>query len=120
MIGSNENVARGNARVGVQAGIVFGGIQQPPVVGEPADVLARIDALRAQLRRAQADDRLDEPTYKAAEAELTIAADALATGTADARGTGLVALKRLRGLVIDLSDLAAGVAAVIAVIQGLS
>ncbi|GAB7048632.1 5'-methylthioadenosine/S-adenosylhomocysteine nucleosidase family protein [Catenuloplanes indicus] len=120
MLGSNENVAKGNARVGVQAGIVFGGIQQSPGAGEPGDVLARIDELRTQLRRAQADDRLDEHTYKAAEAELTIAADSLATGAAGERGTGLVALKRLRGLVIDLSDLAAGVAAVIALVQGLS
>jgi adenosylhomocysteine nucleosidase len=112
MLGSNRNTANGNARVGVQAGIVHGGVHQTPGAGRPAELPGRLDELRTALRQARADDRLDEETYQAAEAELDIA-------TGDP-GAATIALKRLRGLVIDLSDVAAGVTAVIAIAQALS
>lgn len=112
MLGSNHNSAEGDARVGVQAGVVQGGIHQSFGASSPADLSGRLDDLRAELRQARAEDRLDEETYRAAEAELEIATDD--------PGNTLVALKRLRGLVIDLGDVAAGVAAVIALAQALS
>ncbi|WP_033346444.1 5'-methylthioadenosine/S-adenosylhomocysteine nucleosidase [Catenuloplanes japonicus] len=115
MLGSNHNVAKGSAHVGVQAGIVTGGVHQTFGPATPAGLPDRLDALRAQLRQARADDRLDEETYRAAEAELEIAADA-----EESPGTALVALKRLRGLVVDLADVATGVAAIIALVQALA
>ncbi|GAB7040580.1 MULTISPECIES: 5'-methylthioadenosine/S-adenosylhomocysteine nucleosidase family protein [Catenuloplanes] len=115
MLGENHNHAGGNARVGVQAGVIHGGVHQSFGASAPADLAGRIDALRGQLRQARADERLDEETYRAAEAELAIAADTTAE-----RGTMLVALKRLRGLVVDLSGVAASVAAVIALVQGMA
>ncbi|WP_438803334.1 5'-methylthioadenosine/S-adenosylhomocysteine nucleosidase [Frankia gtarii] len=121
MPGTNQNIARGNARVGVQAGIVYGGIRLVP--GEqpaPASMADALADLRTQLRQAQSAGQMDNATYTAAQTELSVADNAVAADTPDSRNTLILALKRLRGLVADVADLTAKLAIVIALAQGLS
>ncbi|WP_182886999.1 5'-methylthioadenosine/S-adenosylhomocysteine nucleosidase [Microbispora sp. H10885] len=117
--GTTYNIARDNARVGVQAGVVHGGVRIGADAGEPADLEQALAALRVRLERARTDGRLDEDTYAAAEAELTVADEAL-RDKPRSRNKLTLALKKLRGLIGDLGDLAADLAAVIALAQALS
>jgi adenosylhomocysteine nucleosidase len=64
------------------------------------------------LWRAHRLGHLDQPTYEAAETELCAADKAL--GDPPDGSKLMVALKRLRGLVGDVADLAAKVATIIA------
>lgn len=117
---TTNNVATGNARVGVQAGQIYGDITIGAEPGRPADLAAGLAELRQLLKRSHRDGQLDEVTYAAAEAELAVAGDCLQENTPQARNALLVALKRLRGLVAEVSELAARVAAVIAVAKALT
>ncbi|WP_020578423.1 5'-methylthioadenosine/S-adenosylhomocysteine nucleosidase [Actinopolymorpha alba] len=117
---TNQNIATGNARVGVQAGQIFG----PITIGaepEPSiDLAAELADLRRLLDRAHRDGQLDEASYSAAETELEVADDCLEEENERSRSALVVALKKLRGLVSDVAELAAKVAAIIAVVKGLS
>jgi adenosylhomocysteine nucleosidase len=118
-----RNVAKGNARVVVQAGQVHGGIQvsgqhTPP--DEPAEPATAIADLAVRLQQARAAGQLDEDTYQAAKAELAAAYETLRTTTPPDIGAVTLALKKARGLVGDVAVLAAEVAAIIALVQGLS
>lgn len=114
----HQNIATGNARVGVQAQTIHG----PVVVGgereRSLDLAEELAELRRLVERAYRDGRLDEESYAAARAELEVADDSLRRESPPSKA--LVALKKLRGLVADVADLAAKVAAVIAVAKGLS
>lgn len=114
------NIATGNARVGVQAGHIHGDVNIGLGPGRPTDLAASIADLRHGLKRAHLDGRLDEETYAAAESELNAATDCLREGSAGGKGGLLVALKRLRGLVADVAELAAQLAAIIAVVKEMS
>jgi adenosylhomocysteine nucleosidase len=114
------NLAAGNARVGVQAGQIYGAVTVGPGPDRTTDLATEVAALRDLLKRAHRDGRLDDATYGAAETELAIASDCVKENTAQSWGTLLVALKRLRGLVADVAELAARLAAVIAVARDLS
>ncbi|WP_089004500.1 5'-methylthioadenosine/S-adenosylhomocysteine nucleosidase family protein [Micromonospora viridifaciens] len=116
----NENLATGNARVGVQAGQIHGNVTIGASREEPVDLAASIADLRRQMKQACLDGRLDEETYAAAEAELDAAAGCLREGSATDRGGFLVSLKRLRGLVADVSELAARLAMIIAAARGMA
>lgn len=116
----NHNIATGDARVGVQAGQIHGDVVVGAGSDRPIDLAASIADLRHHLRRARLDDHLDEDTYAAAESELDTATDCLREGSASRYGGLLVALKRLRGLVADVAELAARLAAIIAVVKGMS
>jgi 8-oxo-dGTP diphosphatase len=116
---TTRNIATGNARVGVQAGAVHGGVRINPEPNTPAGLAEALAGFRAQLRRARADGRLDEETYAAAEAELEVADEALETNTPHSRSTLTLALKKVRGLIGDVADLAAKLTIVIDLARGL-
>jgi 8-oxo-dGTP diphosphatase len=117
---TNTNIAKGNAHVGVQAGTVHGGIWITPDTPRPADLPEALAGFRSRLWQAWADGRLDEATYKAAEAELVAADQALEAKAPDRKNTLTLVLKKLRGLVGDLADLAAQLTVIIALAQSLS
>ncbi|MGN9918758.1 5'-methylthioadenosine/S-adenosylhomocysteine nucleosidase family protein [Micromonospora palomenae] len=117
---TNRNIAKGNARVGVQAGQIYGNVTVGSDRDRPVDLTAGIAELRDRVRKAHRDGQLDEETYAAAESELDVASDCLKEDTVRSRGTLMVALRRLRGLVADVAELAAKLAALIAVAKGLS
>ncbi|GAA4105807.1 5'-methylthioadenosine/S-adenosylhomocysteine nucleosidase [Actinomadura miaoliensis] len=120
MDGLVRNVAKDNARVVVQAGHVHGGIRVSGEQDPPADPTQAIAGLAARLQQARAAGHLDEDTYQAAQAELANARETLHTTTPPDTGAVTLALKKVRGLVGDVATLAAEVASVIALVQGLS
>ena len=132
-MGSNEmgarvtNVAAGQSRVGVQAGQVIGDVSVVIGSGTPGDLSPEIAALAAEiaafgeyLKEARREGRLDEDTYQAAEAELEVAANSLATSTGQNKSRLMVALKKLWGLIADVTDLAAKLAAIMTAVKGMS
>lgn len=70
--------------------------------------------------RERCTGALDDTTYQAAQAELDIASKALETNTSEGKSTFVLALKRLRGLIADIADLATKIATLIATAKGLS
>lgn len=117
---TTRNVAKGNARVGVQAGTVYGGIRVTPEPSPPVDLAEALAGFHTRLQRARAAGHLDEDTYAAAEVELAVADKALETDTPQSRGALTLALKKLRGLIGDVAELAAELAIIIGLAQGLS
>jgi 8-oxo-dGTP diphosphatase len=117
---TNRNIATRNARVGVQAGQIYGNVTIGADAERPIDLAASIADLRTHLKQAHLDGQLDGETYAAAESELDAATECLSAGTPEKKGGLLVALKRLRGLVADVTELAARLAAIIAVVRGMS
>ncbi|WP_067143801.1 5'-methylthioadenosine/S-adenosylhomocysteine nucleosidase [Microtetraspora malaysiensis] len=118
---TTRNIAQGNARVGVQAGTVHGGIRVTLKPNAPTTDLAEaLAGFRAQLQRTRMAGHLDEDTYAAAEAELNVADEALQTDTSQNRGRLVLALKKVRGLIGDVAELAGELAVIIALAQGLS
>jgi adenosylhomocysteine nucleosidase len=109
---THQNIAAGSARVGVQAGQIYGTVT---VGGDvPFDLATAMTDLRGRLHQANRDGRLDDETYAAAEKELDVAIECLQTGAARNKSTLVMALKRLRGLVADVAELAARLAAILA------
>ncbi|MFF5110450.1 5'-methylthioadenosine/S-adenosylhomocysteine nucleosidase [Streptosporangium sp. NPDC000509] len=117
---TTRNIATGNARVGVQAGTVHGGVWITPETSRPTNLPEALADFRTRLSQAWADGHLDEWTYKAAEAELVTVDQALETKTPDRKNTLMLALKKLRGLVGDVAALAAELTVIIALAQSLS
>jgi 8-oxo-dGTP diphosphatase len=114
----HQNIATGNARVGFQVNTLHGSIVIGGEREGSVDLAAELAELRRLLERAYRDGRLDEESYAAATAELEVADDSLTKESPPTKA--LVALKKLRGLVADVADLAAKVATIIAVAMGLS
>ncbi len=113
MTSSFQNIANGNAHVGIQVGQVHGDVHvrdAAPATGDPGQQLKE---LRTLLRDAYDARNIDEPTYREAEAEVRTATEATD------RGARLRALKKLGGLVGDVSQLASAVAAVVALLGNL-
>lgn len=119
MGGANTNIASGNARVAVQAGQIFGGVRIGPEPELPPDLAAQIADFREQLRQARRAGHIDESVHQAAETELDIVTEALAAGTAQSKNKVTVALKRLRGLISDVADLAAKLTAIISAVRSM-
>ena len=117
---TSHNVAKDNARVGVQAGQVYGGIRVYGEPGAPTDLTEAIIRLQDRIQQARAAEHLDEDTYQAARAELSTARETLRTSVPQDRGAVVLALKKVRGLVEDVTALAAEVASVIVLVQSLS
>ncbi|WP_405090684.1 5'-methylthioadenosine/S-adenosylhomocysteine nucleosidase [Micromonospora sp. NBC_01392] len=117
---SNRNIASGNAHVGVQAGQIYGNVTLGADADRPLDLAASLASLRTHLKQAHLDGQLDEETYAAAESELEAATACVPASTVEKKSGLMVALKRLRGLVADVSELAARLAAIIAVARGMS
>ncbi|MFC4117091.1 5'-methylthioadenosine/S-adenosylhomocysteine nucleosidase [Nonomuraea zeae] len=119
MTDSVKNVARDNARVGVQAGHIHGNVTigQPPQT-RASDPAAQLAELRDRLARARKAQEVDEDTFTAAEEEIAVAAESLSESTEEGRSKAMIALKKLRGLLADVAELAAHVSTVIAAIRG--
>ncbi|GAA3411431.1 5'-methylthioadenosine/S-adenosylhomocysteine nucleosidase family protein [Streptosporangium vulgare] len=120
MTDSVKNIARDNARVGVQAGHIHGNVTighslQPPA----ADPVAQLAELRDRLARAHKAQEVDVDTFTAAEEEIAVAAESLSESTEEGRSKAVIALKKLRGLLADVAELAAHVSVVIAAVRGL-
>ncbi|MDG4809333.1 5'-methylthioadenosine/S-adenosylhomocysteine nucleosidase [Micromonospora sp. WMMD1120] len=116
---TSRNIATGNAHVGVQAGQIYGNVTVGAGTDQPIDLAASIANLRTRLKQAHLDGQLDEETYAAAEAELEAATACVSAGTPEKKSGLMVALKRLRGLVADVSELAARLAVIIAMVRDL-
>ena len=115
-----KNVARDNARVGVQAGPIYGAVSvvQPPRSATPPDPAAQLSELRALLRKALQAQEVDEVTFAAAEEEITAATESLADNSEQGTNKAVIALKRLRGLLADVAELASHVSSIITAIRG--
>jgi hypothetical protein len=120
------NVAKGRARVKNQIGYV--GTRIDHVAGDvshgpPDSTREELWRLLVELRRALTEEReagrVDPETYEAASDEIRAADQYLSTPVESDRSRLLLALRRLKGLVEDLADLAAKVTAVIAVARRL-
>lgn len=112
-----------SGQVGIQAAHVTGSHVWMSMVPHtpPADDLGReLATLRDLLARSRSTGSIDDATYNAATAELDIASKALEDNTPERRNKVVLALKRLRGLIEDVSELATKIGAVIAAAQGLS
>ena len=116
-----------SGQVGIQAvhvtgsNVWMGATPRPSAAADlVADLVADLAAVRAHLMRERCTGALDDTTYQAAQAELDIASKALETNTSEGKSTFVLALKRLRGLIADIADLATKIATLIATAKGLS
>lgn len=116
-----RNSSSGNNGFVFQSGHIQGSVVN---LGETSSSGARLGIeqelalFRKQLRQARDCGQVDECTYKAADAELRIIEDALASSHTPEPGMLKVALKKLRGLVDDVADLAAKVGVIAALVGG--
>ncbi|WP_307831248.1 5'-methylthioadenosine/S-adenosylhomocysteine nucleosidase family protein [Nucisporomicrobium flavum] len=116
-----RNTAKGNAQVGVQAGVVHGGISiVQPRPDVPSALLAQVAQLREELVEMRAAGQVDSDTFQAAERELDTITGAPSPSGEQSRNQTFIALKRLRGLLLDWTELAAKVTAIIATLKGMS
>jgi adenosylhomocysteine nucleosidase len=115
-----RNIAKGNARVGIQAGRITGPVTVNGGTAAVDTLLDDVAQLRLLLERARADGEVDDDTYRAAERELDAIDDSLPPVTGQDRTTTLLSLRRLRGLLLDVAEVAAKVTAVISVVQSMS
>ncbi len=109
-------------QVGIQAAHVTGStvwMGAAPPQATAATIAAELAAFRGHLLRERAAGNLDDTTYEAARAELDTADEALPADTPESKSRFVLALKRLRGLIADVSDLATKIAALIAAASGL-
>ena len=112
------NTASGNARVGAQAGQIFGGVwtnsaDQP----HGSDMLALLADLRVQLDQARRAGRVDETVGQAALEEIDAATEA-AREKHSARLK--VAVRKLVGLISDIAEFAGHLAAIVSAARSLS
>jgi adenosylhomocysteine nucleosidase len=116
-----NNTASGN--VGIQAGKVTGSsvwMSTTPQHAQEVDPSKALAELRVLLDRHRADGALDDDTYTAAQTEIAAAETALRDPDQATRKKSVLALKRLKGLVGDVTDLAAKTAVVITAVNGLA
>ncbi|MHA6802972.1 5'-methylthioadenosine/S-adenosylhomocysteine nucleosidase family protein [Salinifilum ghardaiensis] len=120
--GEVSNIAHGST-VGIQARDVTNstitiGAARPTET--TTDLAAELASVRDELARARAAGKLDSPTYEAAQDELNLADEALEENTPEGKSRFVVALKRLRGLIDEATEVAAKVATLITAVNGLS
>ncbi|MER6946824.1 5'-methylthioadenosine/S-adenosylhomocysteine nucleosidase [Nonomuraea sp. NPDC000554] len=115
-----RNIARGHARVGVQAGAIYGNVSVGQSSEPAADATALLAELRKELAQARTAGTVDEDTFAAAEEELGVVTESLSTDTEQGKNRAMIALKRLRGLLMDVAELASKVTSVITAIRGVS
>lgn len=116
-----NNTASGN--VGIHAGKVTGSsvwMSTTPQHAQEVDPSKALAELRVLLDRHRADGALDDDTYTAAQTEIAAAETALRDPDQATRKKSVLALKRLKGLVGDVTDLAAKTAVVITAVNGLA
>lgn len=117
MTGSFFNIAQDNAHVGQQIGHLDNRYYHATDWSDAA-----VRQQLADLRRALADHLtagdLDKATYEAAEDELRAADSYLAAPDGGQHNRVVLALRRLKGLVEEIADLATKVAAAITAVRG--
>ena len=121
MSGSVKNIAKGNAQVGFQAHTVH----HATVYGAPGGSGGQtfhdqVADLRAVLRACHEAGDVDAVTYRAAEEELDAAAADAPPSNDEARSRASTALRKLRGLLLDWTDLATRVAGLITTLRNFS
>ncbi|MFI0775396.1 purine phosphorylase [Streptomyces sp. NPDC021212] len=112
-----------SSTVGIMAGSVTGSnvyMNANPKVSSLVDLVAELDSFREHLKRHHAEGALDDDTYEEAQAELDTASRAARENAPESPKRVTMALKRLRGLIADLSELAAKLAPLIIAVGGLS
>jgi adenosylhomocysteine nucleosidase len=130
VMGENNSTKNGgvvnnlsSGQVGIQAAHVTGStvwMGAAPQASTRAGLIAELALFRERLIRERSIGNLDEATYEAAHAELDIASEALDADTPEGKSRLFLALKRLRGLIADVADLAAKIVSLIAAAKGLS
>jgi adenosylhomocysteine nucleosidase len=130
VMGENNSTKNGgvvnnfsSGQVGIQAAHVTGStvwMGAAPQASTRAGLIAELALFRECLIRERSIGNLDEATYEAAHAELDIASEALDADTPEGKSRLFLALKRLRGLIADVADLAAKIVSLIAAAKGLS
>lgn len=113
-----------DGQVGIQAGKVSGSSVSINTstgnVQGSCDFSAELSAIREELARAYSFGVLDSSTYEEAQKEIDIAGKSLRENTPEGKNTFLFALKKLRGLIEEVTDVAAKVASLIMVVNSLS
>ena len=118
--GTVHNINNGGT-VGVQNGNLIGGnvwVGSTPPPANPTGLAAELAAFRELLDRERSTGRIDAPTYDAAQTELGIATAALTQQTPEGRSKLVVALKKLHGLIADVTDLATRIAVLLTMAKG--
>jgi hypothetical protein len=116
-----QNVATGNARVGVQAGKITGGLSLGTGVdARTGDLTGAVDDLLAALRAAYGRGELDAETLADSEHELGVTRTALASADPQGPGRAVRALRKLGGLVGELAGAGAAVASLLAQVERLT
>ncbi|MDG4823985.1 hypothetical protein O7635_19190 [Asanoa sp. WMMD1127] len=113
-----RNVARDNARVAAQIGRVDGNISIHQGVGASADLDDGLEDLRRALAVAAERGLIDKGTLADAQDELAKAGAVLPAGDDDDRGRVVRSLRKVKGLVGDVADLGARIAAIVAAVEG--
>jgi uridine phosphorylase len=118
--GTVNNFAAG--QVGIQAARVTGStvfLGAAPPAPATMDLVAELAAFRDHLARARSAGALDDDTFHDACAQVDIASTALASNTPEGKRTFVLALKRLRGLIADVAELATKIATLVSAARGL-
>lgn len=119
--GNVSNTSHGS--VGFQAGHVSGGtfhVSLGATERQPGDLSQQLSELREEVSRERSAGRIDSETHEAASEEIDIASKGIEEATPKSRKTSLLALKRLLGLLGDLTSLASKIASLITSVKGLS
>lgn len=114
----------GSAQYGIVAGgnVTGSNVHQGspgPQVSSMAALADELTALRDQLMQERSNGTIDEATYEAAHTELDLASKALEDDLPEGKSTFVVSLKRLRGLLDDVAELATKIATLIVTVNGL-
>lgn len=111
------NLAADHALVGLQAGQIFGGVHIRTGDMPINDLESLLTDLRRELDRAYRAGRVEEEVRQAALEELNVATRAVR----DKQGKQLTAaVKRLSGLIGDLAEFGAKLAAIVSAARGMS
>jgi hypothetical protein len=116
-----QNVASGNAHIGVQIGQNTGTVSVHQSPGALPQALASdLDRLGQALRRAHHDGAIDAETLSDSERELEVTRTALSEPGEHGRGRATRALRRVAGMLDGVAGLGTIVGSVVAAIEGLS
>jgi adenosylhomocysteine nucleosidase len=118
--GTVHNINNGGT-VGVQNGNLIGSnvcVGSALAPANPSGLAAELAAFRDLLERERSSGQIDAPTYEAAQAELESATEALTQGTPEGKSKLVLALKKLHGLIGDITDLATRIAVLLTMAKG--
>ncbi|WP_025273603.1 5'-methylthioadenosine/S-adenosylhomocysteine nucleosidase [Haloglycomyces albus] len=116
-----SNVAHGT--VGVQAANITGStvqVNSPSIGSTETDARTAVDKLRTHLDNNYANGEIDDDVYREAMNEIDTAASGLDNPSAGDKKKSVLALKKLRGLAGETTNVAANIALVITAVNGLS